>query len=282
MTLDAPYRGPGPGRPEDLPLPPASMPLRRDGRWRKRWRYVGVYEEELMLCAGVARVGPSRQAWWAIWDREGRVLHERTRMLLGRARVHVEPGLVHVEDGDGAIHLRLADERFDVEVVTPDERSYTWTRKGLALATGTVRAGGRGWALEGRRAFIDESAGYHPRHTAWEWSAGLGEARDGRPVAWNLVRGVHDSPRDSERTVWVDGRPVEVGPVEFAADLSSVSFAEGGRLGFAEEAVRRRDDNLLVFRSRYEQPFGAFSGELPGAGRLARGFGVMERHDVHW
>ncbi|HEY8865824.1 MAG TPA: DUF2804 family protein, partial [Solirubrobacteraceae bacterium] len=132
------------------------------------------------------------------------------------------------------------------------------------------------------RAFIDDSAGYHDRHTAWRWSAGLGTATDGRALAWNLVDGIHDSPRDSERTVWVDGAPAEVGPVQFATDLSAVAFAEGGALRCAAEATRAREDNLLLFRSSYEQPFGSFGGELPGGITLAEGYGVMERHDVVW
>jgi hypothetical protein len=73
-----------------------------------------------------------------------------------------------------------------------------------------------------------------------------------------------------------------VGPVQFAEDLSAVTFAEGGRLEFACEAVRRRRDNLLLFSSDYEQPFGTFAGTLPGGVRLARGFGVMERHFARW
>jgi hypothetical protein len=35
-------------------------------------------------------------------------------------------------------------------------------------------------------------------------------------------------------------------------------------------------------RQDYEQPFGTFAGELPGAGELREGYGVMERHDVVW
>jgi hypothetical protein len=35
-------------------------------------------------------------------------------------------------------------------------------------------------------------------------------------------------------------------------------------------------------RSEYEQPFGTFAGELPGAGALREGWDVMERHDVRW
>jgi hypothetical protein len=40
--------------------------------------------------------------------------------------------------------------------------------------------------------------------------------------------------------------------------------------------------NALVMRSRYSQPFGEFSGALPGSIQLAEGYGVMETHDVHW
>ena len=46
--------------------------------------------------------------------------------------------------------------------------------------------------------------------------------------------------------------------------------------------MRERDDNLLVMRSRYVQPFGTFTGTLPGAGELREGYGVMEAHDVRW
>jgi hypothetical protein len=35
-------------------------------------------------------------------------------------------------------------------------------------------------------------------------------------------------------------------------------------------------------RSYYRQPFGTFTGELPGGLRLADGYGVMEEHEVWW
>jgi hypothetical protein len=258
------------------------MPLLRAGRMLKRWRYVGFYGPELMLCVGSAHVGPTWQVWWAVWDREARRLHERTRQLAGRRQVSVEePGRVHLDQGGVAIDLEL-DEGPGVETVTPAGRAYIWTRKqGGIPARGRVRAGEAEWELDGP-AFVDESAGYHDRVTSWRWSAGTGTASDGRAVAWNFAEGIHDSPRDSERTVWVDGVPSEPGPVHFADDLSSIALADGGELRCAAEATRTRDDNLLVFRSRYEQPFGTFSGVLPGGLELAEGYGVMERHDVVW
>ena len=277
-----PWRGAAAQRPPGVAVPPARMPLMRAGRMLKRWRYVGMYGPEAMLCVGSAHVGPSRQVWWAVWDRETRRLHERTRQLLGRGRVDVESaGRVAVRDGDVEIELAL-EEGEGVETVTPAGRTWIWTRKqGDVPARGRVVLAGRELALTGR-AFVDESAGYHDRTTSWRWSAGTGVSADGRALAWNLAEGIHDRPGASERTVWVDGEPREIGPVRFEPDLSAVAFAEGGGLRCAAEATRERDDNLLVLRSRYAQPFGTFSGVLPGGIELAEGYGVMERHDVRW
>jgi hypothetical protein len=162
-------------------------------------------------------------------------------------------------------------------VVSPHGRSWVWTRKQAAVPVrGTVRAGGQTFQVDGDDGFVDDSAGYHARHTSWRWSAGLGRSEDGRRVAWNLVDGVHDGAA-SERTVWVDGEPNEVPAQEFAADLSRV-----GGLEFREWSARESRMNLLVARNRYRQPFGEFSGELPGGLRLAEGHGVMEEHDVLW
>ncbi len=259
----------------DLPLPPAHMPLLRAGRPLKRWRYVGVYAPELMLCVGEAHVAGVPQRWWAIALPDG-TLHERTTG--GRGGVLLERGRARVDAGEVAIDLVLDEGPGAIEVVSPHGRSYIWTRKqGGVRAHGSVRVGEREWRLDAA-AIVDESAGYHARRTRWRWSAGVGTGAGGEAVAWNLVEGVHDGASASERTVWVDGQPREVGAVPFAEDLSSV-----GELRFAEWASRVDDTNRLLFRSRYRQPFGTFEGELPGGGpALATGFGVMEWHDVLW
>ena len=64
--------------------------------------------------------------------------------------------------------------------------------------------------------------------------------------------------------------------------LDAIAFAGGEQLRFALEARRARHDELGLFASDYEQPFGTFSGTLPGGLALAEGFGVMERHRVRW
>ncbi len=259
------------------------MPARLGTRPLKAWRYVGVYGPEVMLCLATVRIGPARNCFWGVWDRAQRKLYERS--TIGRGPVELKPGAVSLHDGAVALQFKL-DETSGIETVCRSNSGHAWTRK-----QGDVRARGTIW-IEGRRreldarAVIDDTAAYYPRHTSWRWSAGVGTSRDGRGVSWNLVSGVNDPPSGSERSVWVDGQAVEVGPSTFADDLSAV---EG--LRFQPEAQLRRRQNLLLVRSSYRQPFGTFSGALPrGLGdpggaaalELAEGYGVMEEHDVWW
>jgi hypothetical protein len=222
----------------------------------KRWRYVGVYGPEAMLCVGDARVAGLAQRWWA---------------------VALPDGTLHEGSGLGPIELELEEED-GVEVVSPHGRSYIWTRKQAGVNVhARVRLPADSVNLSGRLAFVDDSAGYHARHTTWRWSAGIGRAIGGEAVAWNLVEGVHDAPEASERTIWIDGEPHEVGPQPFAPDLSGV-----GDLRFDPWSEREDHTNRLIFRSDYRQPFGSFSGTLPGGLALESAYGVMEWHDVRW
>jgi hypothetical protein len=271
-----------------LTLPPAPMPAWSGGRPLKRWRYVGVYTPHVMLCVGDARIGPVPQRWWAV-ALPGGELRERT--TFGRGGIAVSGSTVRVRHGNVRIDLEL-DESPGVEVVSPvDGRTssdraadpYIWTRKQACVPVrGFVELDGKRLPVDGDGAFIDDSAGYHARHTAWSWAAGVGTAVDGRRIGWNLVSGIHDDPFASERTLWVDGEPVAVGPASFAEDLSEITLADGGELRFSEWSRREHSTNALLLRSRYSQPFGTFAGPLPRDIQLAEGFGVMERHDVHW
>jgi hypothetical protein len=256
------------------------MPLLRGLRPLKRWRYVGLYGPDMMLCIGAARVGIASLNFWAVIEPDGRLL-ERTTLSSGG--VQVGDRRVSVKAKGAAIELELSEipDSEPVEVVSPAGSHYIWTRKHLMHARGFVDAGGQRREID-QEAFIDDSAGYHERHTKWQWPAGIGAAATGERVAWNLVAGVHDAATGSERTVWVDGRAREAAPVGFGADLESIGCEDGSRLDFSEWGARTDDTNLLLFRSRYRQPFGTFSGVLPGGVELAEGYGVMEDHDVFW
>jgi hypothetical protein len=282
MRSALPLRGDGSVRPQGLALPPGRMPLLRGGRPLKRWRYVGVYGPDLMLCAASVRIAGIPQAFWAVLDRETGDLSDRTAFTTGM--VSIGDRRLAVRDRRVDIDLLLRPAGEPMEITSPHGAEFIWTRKDPIRAVGTVRLRGRTHELD-ELGLIDASAGYHARETRWRWSAGVGTSASGSAVAWNLVAGVHDDQTVSERTVWVDGAAHHVGPVGFPGDLDAVAFTAadgGGELAFAAEAERARSDDLKLFASEYRQPFGTFTGTLPHAGPLAEGFGVMEWHDVRW
>lgn len=280
------WRGPGEGRP-DLPIPPARQPVFHKGLMRKRWRYVGFYGDEVMLCAGIATIGVFRQSFWSVWDRradDGRGRHfEHTRLRPGGPEVILDGPRVEIRTREVKAVLDLGPGE-PIEVVCPSGRGWGWTRKRAGIpVSGTIDIGDRHFTVDGF-GVDDESAGFHDRHTAWFWSAGIGTAVDGRALAWNLVEGINDPETNSERTIWVDGAPHEPAPVVFDG-LEAVRFAvdaPGEGLQFRDgEAERRRHDNFGLIRSDYVHRFGTFSGSLDGIS-LGTGAGVMEQHDVFW
>jgi hypothetical protein len=223
----------------------------------KRWRWVGAFGPRAMLCAAWASVGAARVSWWAVLDRETGAFAEggkRSWRGVSVARASAEV--------PGALSLTWSFGR-PIEAASMN----AWTRKTPLQVTGTAL--GIPVACAG---LMDESAGRHPRHTAWLWSAGAGLTASGAPVTWNLVEGMHDG----ERAVWVDGEPHAVGPLAFDG------LAGVGDLRFTREASRARKEDLVLIASDYEQPFGTFAGSLPVAGELREGWGVMERHRARW
>jgi hypothetical protein len=272
------------------------IPSRLFRGWRplKRWRYVGVFNDELMACAAIVQIGPARQSFWALHERDGSVQREHTRLLPRKGEVELVhgrlpsdgidalPGRLRVRDLGVMLDLQL-EEGAPIEALCPHGRAEVWTRKQAGVrAHGTLAfEGGPPRAIEAL-AVIDDTAGHHARETEWWWTAGVGERPDGVALAWNLVSGVNDPPNGSERAVWVAGRPSETAPVSFAADLSSIRCADGSELSFTAQAERARRDNLLILSSDYRAPFGTFSGTLPGGVELARGRGVVEHHRARW
>ncbi|MBA2240331.1 MAG: DUF2804 family protein [Solirubrobacterales bacterium] len=297
-----PWRGPAERRPE-LPLPPGRLPLRRHGVLRKQWRWVGAFSDELMVCAARVKVGPIGQTFWAILERPSGRLTEDVSLRLPTARGGVwteapektgirdhapERGsLVRIEGRSAAGEPIRGFLRFEggewAEAICPtgQDDGYVWTRKRAGMSVGIdLRIGGRRLESEGR-GVEDETEGYHPHHTVWSWSAGVGSTPEGREVAWNLVEGVNDPPERSERTIWVDGSPSEPGPVSFEG-LEAVRGADGSELRFSAEAERSMSDSKPFVSYELVQPFGSFSGSLPGGIELASGLGVMEHQDARW
>jgi Protein of unknown function (DUF2804) len=256
-----------------------SMPLLDRGQLRKRWRYVALFAEELMLCAARAEVGPLTQSFWVLWDREAQRPWTHTALRPGSREVTLDGPRLEIDGPGLQASLELGDSA-PIETTCPSGKSWAWTRKraGMPVA-GTVETPGRRRQITGR-GVDDESAGYHQRHTSWRWSAGVGESVEGRDVAWNLVEGINDPPQGSERAIWIDDEPSEPPPVAFRG-MNGVDLGDAGSLDFTSESAHGHDDNYLLIRSRYCHRFGSFAGTLGGL-TLAQGLGVMEEHDALW
>jgi hypothetical protein len=277
--IDQPYRGPAAGRPQGIPLPPDPMPLFRHWHLRKRWHYVTLWSSELIACANVAKVGPLRQEYWAVWDRTRKRLWKGSHAF--RHRVDPKPGRLVVGDRDVAIDVTLGPlESF--EAYRPEGSVYIWGRKDYGeYGSGTIRLGEESRRFEGA-VFVDFSAGYYARRTKWRWMAGSGTDKQGGRVSWTGIVGLLDTPQSSERTFWAAAPGVEIGPVVFSDDLTEMTFAEGGSIVFEEEAVLSIRRNFLIIRSDYAHAFGKYSGTLPGGIEMPEGYGVRERFDGLW
>lgn len=259
-------------------MDPTKLPLFEHGQLRKRWRYVGVFSEGVLLCAARAEVGPLTQSFWIFWDRQGRNHAARTILLPGSSEVTLDGPRLEIDGPDLRASLRLG-EIAPIEVTCPSGKAEAWTRKRVGMPVlGTVEVPGKRWEVSGR-GVDDESAGHHKRETSWRWSAGVGESAEGRSLAWNLVEGINDPPSGSERAIWIDGEPAETPPVRF--DGEGIDLAEGERLDFHGESEHVHNENYLLIRSDYRHRFGSFSGSLDGLA-LASGLGVMEEHDARW
>lgn len=255
------------------------MPLFENRQLRKRWRYVGVFADELMLCAARAEVGPLTQSFWVLLDRQAGQQWTHTALLPGSKEVTLDGPQLEIDGPSLRASLRIG-EAAPAETTCPSGRALAWTRKRAGMPVeGTVEVPGQRWEISGR-GVDDESAGHHQRHTSWRWSAGIGDSSDGRPVAWNLVEGINDPPQGSERAIWIDGEPAEPPPVRFRG-MEGIELPEGEGLEFTPESKHGKDDNFLLIRSRYRHSFGSFSGPLGGV-ELAQGLGVMEQHDAVW
>ncbi|HEY3434536.1 MAG TPA: hypothetical protein VGK41_02685, partial [Solirubrobacterales bacterium] len=87
----------------------SDLPLFEHGQLRKRWRYVGVFSEEVMLCAARAEVGPLTQSFWIFLDRQGPRHAARTILRPGSREVTLDGPRLEIDGPDLRASLRLGE-----------------------------------------------------------------------------------------------------------------------------------------------------------------------------
>ncbi|MFW5933912.1 MAG: DUF2804 domain-containing protein [Actinomycetota bacterium] len=285
----------------------------RGGRAR-RWAYVAAGDEQAVLGAAMARLGPLVVAF-AFASIEGRIISWDGRarasgaVRVGRvpaagARWQTRGCRLHL-DGRGGLELDLPTEagrlvarivvRREVVpvVLTTPTPGGGWnatekaagSQAGLTVALGDeparVRDDACGWR--------DWTSGRQDRRTDWRWVAGAGWSHHGVRVGLNASRGMN-ATGVGEDVVWLDGRPHalqvdRLGPVGSDGSGPWRLAGPGSTLDLTPSGVRARRERLGPLLSDYTQPIGSWAGTLTPVGggpvRVALA-GVAEDHRAAW
>jgi hypothetical protein len=286
---------------------------------RKRWWWLALASDEVWISLAVVRMGYACSAFAFAYDRSsGRMLADRAvvappgaasvaddphaigelaRFALGGSRV----SLVRRSEPRGAVDLRakiggLALDATIAEGAAPPSISAiarlssgasATEKRALAGVRGAASIGGRRVSLDGGLAAYDYTHGLLPRHTRWKWAFGMGRARGGAPIAFNVVDGFVG---EAECAAFLGGRvlPLAEPRIEGGADDPHGRWrlvGDGVDLAFDVGAVHAQHTNLGLVRSRFVQPVGSFRGtlRLGGADVELDGVpGVVEDQDVLW
>ncbi len=304
---------------EGPPAPSIALPPLR----RKRWVYVAVCDPRFVVGVAVADLGYAANAF-AYAGRIGgdgprawKSLAAPWAATVGRRHARWARGAdalaVTLPDGPSAGSLRGAVDvgggvtaRFDlaltaaaaptaVTCVAPagDDARGRWNltvKDNTLAAAGVVRWGSETLEVSAP-ALYDVTDAYAPRRTVWHWASLAGHDREGRRVGVNLCALHNDSDRARENVAWVGGDAHPLGPVRFAFDRAAPAAApwritgDGVDLRFEPAGARVGDEDLVVVKSRFVQPYGLFHGEVRAGAdvvRLDGAPGVVEDHEALW
>jgi hypothetical protein len=284
---------------------------------RKQWTYALVADEQVLAAAAVVSLGWAATAMVFVLDRASGELvvdrsvvgpgpvarfddhgsgSRRSSFALGRSQVELSDSGLQVDlttDCSLPTHFLVysgALQASPLSAVVPVSGGYAnATEKRIATARGEIVAAGRRYVLRDAFCGFDHTCGYLARHTAWRWAFGLGRTTRGVALGLNLVEGFVGEP---ECGVWVGDALHPVGEGRFEYDPSHperpwrvTSTCGSIDLRFEPRAVHDERKDLIVARSQFVQPLGAFTGRVTVDGvehRVEALAGVTEHQDVLW
>jgi hypothetical protein len=286
---------------------------------RKKWCWIGIASDEVWISLGVVRTGYATSAFAFVFDLASRrMLADVTVVGPPRAAkvtddLHAEGVLARFDFGRSSVALERReratselrarfvglslDVAFEETSAPPAISAITQLGPSLASATekrvlmqvhGAAVVNGRRIALSnGALGGYDYTQGTMPRHTRWKWAFAMGRAKDGAPVAFNVVQGfVGEAECAAFRASGV--HPLHEPRFEFDLEHPERPWqlaGDGMALAFDVGAIHRQNTNLVLVRSRFLQPVGTFRGTLRVDGRDVEvdGLpGVVEDQDLVW
>jgi hypothetical protein len=292
----------------------------------KRWLYVAITSGDLYVALAIVRLGYASSAFvYAYEAATGRMLVQRSwvappfaalvsdtggagcharfsargvHIVVERARREPYYG-VHVETRGLSLSASLdagnAPPAIGAVAEVAPGRFCATEKRALLAVRGSLRVHDPGGgdvtaSLDGALAGYDFTSGLLARHTEWRWAFALGRLEGGEPFALNLVEGFVG---EAECAAWVGGEVVGLGEGRFTFDRERpmepwrVRTADGvADLTMTPGAVHEEKRDVVVARSHFVQPCGAWTGRiaLPGRApwRVERALGVTEIQDATW
>ncbi len=286
----------------------------------KRWFYVCLVSEEILIAAAVVHLGYVSNSFVY-------ALHAPDRKMLFKQSM-VAPALC-ARIGDTADEIGVASFRMpgiSIQMERTSNKSeldmnIRWkdfelsaraaagkappisavmnfggglvnrTEKRAPLeVSGNAMINGVRYSMNKALAGYDHTNGLLPRHTVWKWAFALGHAKSGERVAFNVVEGFNG---EAECALWIDDElfPLSEGRFELdrkkPLDAWRIRTAEGELdLRFDPYAMHSDERDLKVISSNFVQPSGVYSGRIQRDGKdnleLDSVLGVAEDQDMKW
>lgn len=266
----------------------------------KRWQMIALATEDTFVSVVIADFGYLGYGFAYAYDREsGQTAQLKAYAPLalgvqvgtapdeGVSRLRAPGKRMSYDAAAGLLEVRTAQLEVDLRLSLGQPWNAGWhipsagehrTRKRMGdPGEGTLVLAGRRRALRGHGLF-DYSQGLLARQTAWRWAAGVGTA-GGRRIGWNLRTGF-DDPTQAENACFIDGVPQPLGPATIEPGGEWVVSAGPLALRFSADGAHRENLNVGLLASRYQQPWGRFTGTYEGT--PLSGYGVVEDHWARW
>ena len=287
----------------------------------KRWQFVGVIDDDLVLGAAVINLNYVGAGFTYAYNRRtGKIIEKDLKSPLARNTVFsrsASQGVSEIRVGRDFIRMQntMEDGRRELQIGCGDritaDVAFTENGEGISTvtrmamygfghtykfvglpATGNVIVNGEKIALsKNAMAILDWSSATPPRNTIWNWAAAAGHSNAGKTVGVNFSTGLIASGF-TENTVWVDGKPHMIDGVNFDYNQKDI-LGEPWRvwspdgdvdLEFSPDHERFEDVYLLIAASRLHQPFGCFRGTIK-TGQTTNDvelYGFCEEHFAKW
>jgi len=299
----------------------------------KRWQYAMVATPEVLAVFSIADLSYTANAFACAVDlEEKKLLFDGSYMGLPApfTRVGDRPGegaraRFRTLNARFSFHRAPGDERYQIQIAASkapfSPAELTWEGDILAagsapaltqiapvpgdgvvnvtqkwaglIASGSLHAAGKSFALAGGVAGLDYTHGYLARRTVWRWAFANGRLSNGTALGLNLVEGFNESREEgNENALWLGRRLIPLERARFEFDRVDplrewkVTTTDGAvDLKFTPIHAHREERDYRIVKSHFVQPLGWFEGTLRVHGEVlhvTRLPGVTEDQDILW